>query len=48
MHIKEIRRENLRSLAKSAGGITALADKLSRAQSQISHLIGNKPLKNIG
>jgi SOS-response transcriptional repressor LexA len=48
MNIKVIRRENLRTLAKLAGGITHLADKLNKTQSQISHLIGKKPIKNIG
>lgn len=48
MNIKLTRRENLRILAKSVGGITRLADRLNKTQSQISHLIGNKPIKNIG
>lgn len=47
-NIKVIRRENLRALAKLAGGITRLADRLNKTQSQISHLIGSNPVKNIG
>lgn len=48
MNSKDIRRENLRALAKSIGGITALAKLLNKSQSQISHLIGANPIKNIG
>lgn len=48
MNVKDIRRENLRSLARSEGGITAIAKKLGKSQSQISHLIGTRPIKNIG
>src|SRR5262249_32923269 len=45
---KSIRRENLRSLAKSIGGISRLAERLEKTQSQISHLIGRHPIKEIG
>src|SRR5258708_7589976 len=48
MNVKEIRRNNLRMLARSVGGVTSLAERLSRSQSQISHLIGTNPVKNIG
>jgi SOS-response transcriptional repressor LexA len=48
MNIKDIRRKNLRKLARSVGGITDLSEHLDRSQSQISHLIGNSPIKNIG
>lgn len=48
MNVKIIRRENLRALAKSAGGISKLALRLGKSQSQISHLIGTSPIKNIG
>jgi SOS-response transcriptional repressor LexA len=48
MNIKDIRRENMRILSKSVGGISRLADLLDKPQSQISHLIGSKPVKNIG
>lgn len=48
MNSKDIRRENLRALAKSIGGITQLAKKLKKSQSQISHLIGQNPIKNVG
>lgn len=48
MNVKVIRRENMRALAKSAGGISKLALRLGKSQSQISHLIGTSPIKNIG
>lgn len=48
MNVKDIRRKNLRKLARSVGGITDLSERLDRSQSQISHLIGNSPIKNIG
>ena len=48
MTLKSIRRENLRTLAKSIGGISRLADRLNKNQSQVSHLIGRNPIKNIG
>lgn len=48
MNSKDIRRENLRALAKSIGGITKLAQTLNKSQSQISHLIGQNPIKNVG
>lgn len=48
MNVKEIRRKNLRGIARSVGGVTQLAGRLSRSQSQISHLIGSNPIKNIG
>lgn len=48
MNKKIIRRENMRALAKSIGGISKLALKLNKSQSQISHLIGSSPIKNIG
>jgi SOS-response transcriptional repressor LexA len=47
-YIKDIRRENMRALAESMGGITAMARQLGKSQSQISHLIGPHPIKNIG
>ncbi len=48
MNVKIIRRENMRALAKSVGGISKLALRLNKSQSQISHLIGASPIKNIG
>lgn len=48
MNVKDIRRKNLRNLARTVGGITVLSERLDRSQSQISHLIGNSPIKNIG
>jgi len=46
--IRETRRRNLRYLASILGGTTELARRLKREQSQISHVIGNNPTKNIG
>lgn len=48
MNVKDIRRKNLRTLARSVGGITQLAERLGKSQSQVSHLIGSNPIKNIG
>lgn len=48
MHVKDIRRKNLRALARSVGGVTKLAARLGKSQSQISHLIGTNPIKKIG
>src|SRR6185312_8382095 len=48
MNVKEIRRRNLRVLARLVGGVTQLAERLGKSQSQISHLIGTNPVKNIG
>jgi hypothetical protein len=48
MNISEIRLKNARYLANSAGGISAFAEKTGKSQPQISHLIGEKPIKNIG
>lgn len=48
MNVKEIRRKNLRGLARAIGGVTQLAKHLGKTQSQISHLIGTNPVKNIG
>lgn len=47
-NVKDIRRDNMRALAESIGGITAMAERLGKSQSQISHLIGYTPIKNIG
>jgi len=48
MNVKIIRRENLRALAHELGSITALAEYLGKSQSQMSRLIGRRPIKNIG
>lgn len=48
MNVKDIRRKNLRAIARSVGGVTQLAERLGKSQSQISHLIGTNPVKNIG
>jgi SOS-response transcriptional repressor LexA len=48
MHVKDIRRKNLRVLARAIGGVTQLANRLEKSQSQISHVIGANYVKNIG
>lgn len=48
MDITEIRYKNARYLAELVGGINAVADKLGKGQPQISHLLADKPVKNIG
>lgn len=48
MNVSEIRRQNARYLAESVGGITALANRMNKAQQQITHIIGKNPIKNIG
>lgn len=48
MNVKDIRRKNLRALARSVGGVTKLSERLEKSQSQISHLISANPIKNIG
>lgn len=48
MNVKDIRRQNLRVLSRIAGGVSKLAERLEKSQSQISHLIGTNPVKNIG
>ena len=39
---------NLRELAKQVGCVTELGKRLKKPQSQISHLIGIRPSKNVG
>lgn len=48
MNVKEIRKANLKALSNSIGGISALAERIGRSQSQISHIIGKNPVRNIG
>lgn len=48
MNVKDIRRQNLRALSRISGGVSKLAERLEKSQSQISHLIGTNPVKNIG
>ena len=48
MNVKDNRRKNLRALARALGGVTQLAARVGKSQSQISHLICNRPVKNIG
>jgi len=48
MNISQIRYKNAQYLAELAGGIGAVAEKLGKAQPQISHLLAETPVKNIG
>lgn len=46
--ITNIRRENARRLAREAGGPAEFGRRVAMADSQITHLIGEKKTKNIG
>jgi len=46
--IDQIRRTNARSLADKAGSLSAFADRLDRAPTQISRIIGKNATKSIG
>lgn len=48
MDIKEIRRENLRLLAKDKGGQARLAELLGMSLSYLGQIIGKNPVKGIG
>ena len=48
MDTKEIRRTNLRLLAEQYGGQRELADKADIMPSQLSHIIGINPIRNLG
>ena len=48
MDINEIRRENMRTLAKQAGGAAKLGRKLEMSDSHIGQLIGRHAKQNIG
>jgi len=48
MDISEIRQRNAKYLAQKIGGINAFSEKLGKSQPQISHIIGERPTKNIG
>lgn len=48
MDIKEIRRENLRLLAKEKGGQARLAEMLGMSLSYLGQIIGKNPVKGIG
>lgn len=48
MNIYEIRYKNARYLSDSVGGVGATAEKMDKSQPQISHLLADKPFKNIG
>ncbi len=47
--IKEIRRENLRELAKKAGGLMAMSKLIGQGNhSYVYHIAGKTPIKEIG
>lgn len=48
METRTIRYENARDLVAEAGGISAFAAKLGKAQSQVSSFAGENPSKGIG
>ena len=48
MDTKEIRRTNLRLLAEKDGGQRELADQAHIEPSQLSHIIGVNPIRNLG
>lgn len=48
MDVSEARRENVRALAEQVGGAQKFADRLDRSESQISQIIGENPVRNIG
>lgn len=48
MRSSDIRRQNARNLAEDIGGSAELARRISMSDSQVSQLIGENPVKNIG
>jgi len=48
MNISQIRYKNAQYLAELAGGVGAVAEKLGKSQPQVSHLLAETPVKNIG
>jgi len=44
---EDIRRWNARALADQSGGVSKFAERLGRAQAQMSHIIGKNPVKVI-
>lgn len=48
MTLTEIRRQNLRAVARKFGGITNLGKRIGRSQAQLSHSIGANPVRAIG
>jgi hypothetical protein len=45
--LSEVRRENLRTIAKDLGGAKVLAEKTGKTEGQISHLIGKNATKPV-
>lgn len=45
--LSEVRRDNLRTIAKDLGGASVLAEKTGKSEGQISHLIGRNAKKPI-
>lgn len=48
MDVYATRYRNFRSLVEQVGGVTAAANRLRKAQAQVSHFGGENPTKNIG
>jgi plasmid maintenance system antidote protein VapI len=48
MRREDIRRENARALAAEVGGPAEFARKMGMENTQVSHIIGLKPIRNIG
>ena len=48
MRVNEARKKNLGFLVRKHGGVTRLANVIGMSQSQLCHLVGPNPLKNIG
>jgi len=44
----EIRLINARDLSLSVGGVLAMSKKLGKPQAQVTHIIGENPIRNIG
>lgn len=48
MTVTELRLINARYLSDQCGGITKFAERVSRTQGQVTHIIGKHPIKGIG
>lgn len=48
MKREEIRRQNARALASRVGGPAEFARKVGMEGAQVTHIIGDKPIRNIG
>lgn len=48
MKREDIRRENARALAAEVGGAAEFGRRMSMENTQVSHIIGPNPIRNIG